>query len=172
MHDRVWASGLVVVLASGLPVAAGTASSDPVFAVRVSPVATAGVLERALAGAHRRLGHGGCQQIFSDFQDAQGRPLRRRLDALGHSSQSYLGWLIFYDGAHNGRCDTKRYLALAQRDGRAVFVCPEAFRQWGQRDLFLAEAILIHEMLHSLGLGENPPTSQEITAQVMRRCRD
>jgi hypothetical protein len=30
--------------------------------------------------------------------------------------------------------------------------------------------IVIHELLHALGLGENPPLSVEITGQVMRRC--
>jgi hypothetical protein len=30
--------------------------------------------------------------------------------------------------------------------------------------------ILIHEWLHTLRLGENPPTSLEITAQVTERC--
>ena len=34
-----------------------------------------------------------------------------------------------------------------------------------------AEAALIHESLHSLGLGENPPTSSEITSRVISRCR-
>jgi hypothetical protein len=33
-----------------------------------------------------------------------------------------------------------------------------------------AQAV-VHELLHSLGLGENPPTSREITAQVLKRCR-
>jgi hypothetical protein len=33
-----------------------------------------------------------------------------------------------------------------------------------------AEALVIHEMLHSLGLGENPPPSDEITARVRARC--
>jgi len=34
----------------------------------------------------------------------------------------------------------------------------------------LAELIVIHEFLHSLGLGENPQTSVEITARVKARC--
>ena len=38
------------------------------------------------------------------------------------------------------------------------------------RDPSLAEAIVIHEMLHTLGLGENPPTSTEITKRVKGRC--
>ena len=32
------------------------------------------------------------------------------------------------------------------------------------------EATLIHEALHTLGLGENPPTSREITSRVVSRC--
>jgi hypothetical protein len=33
-----------------------------------------------------------------------------------------------------------------------------------------ADVLLIHEMLHSLGLGENPPSSREITEHVVARC--
>lgn len=32
------------------------------------------------------------------------------------------------------------------------------------------DIVIIHEMLHSLGLGENPPTSDEITKRVVQRC--
>jgi hypothetical protein len=31
--------------------------------------------------------------------------------------------------------------------------------------------MVIHEILHTLGLGENPPTSIEITQRVESRCR-
>jgi hypothetical protein len=34
-----------------------------------------------------------------------------------------------------------------------------------------AESIVSHEVLHTLGLAENPPTSDDITAAVERRCR-
>jgi hypothetical protein len=33
-----------------------------------------------------------------------------------------------------------------------------------------AEAAVIHEMLHSLGLGEDPPSSDHISTRVMARC--
>jgi hypothetical protein len=39
-----------------------------------------------------------------------------------------------------------------------------------RRDPGLTAALIIHEELHSLGLGENPPSSQAITAQVIARC--
>jgi hypothetical protein len=37
-------------------------------------------------------------------------------------------------------------------------------------DRAAAEIIVIHEFLHALGLGENPPTSDEITERVTARC--
>jgi hypothetical protein len=50
-----------------------------------------------------------------------------------------------------------------------VLVC-KTFYQTVQQQRDMAEIYVIHEMLHTLGLGENPPTSLEITQQVKRRC--
>ena len=44
------------------------------------------------------------------------------------------------------------------------------FFEADRRNAFLTEAFIIHETLHSLGLGENPPASGEITSRVMKRC--
>jgi hypothetical protein len=58
-----------------------------------------------------------------------------------------------------------------------VFVCPAGEPGLNSRLAQLearqprARAMLIHEMLHTLGLGENPPTTFEVTDQVRRRCR-
>ncbi len=35
----------------------------------------------------------------------------------------------------------------------------------------LGEALLIHELLHTLGLGEGLPSPEEITSGVLARCR-
>jgi len=53
---------------------------------------------------------------------------------------------------------------------RPVFVCPSFPRQ-AERDPWAAENWIIHEMLHTLGLGENPPSSREITQRVTELCR-
>jgi len=53
---------------------------------------------------------------------------------------------------------------------RPVFVCPN-FRKEAERDPWSAENWIIHEMLHTLGLGENPPSSREITQRVNERCQ-
>jgi hypothetical protein len=59
-----------------------------------------------------------------------------------------------------------------------VFACPASVGRLNIRlsrnefeSGFLAEAMVIHEMLHTLGLGENPPSTFEITERVRQRCR-
>jgi hypothetical protein len=52
-----------------------------------------------------------------------------------------------------------------------VYICP-GFAAFDRRYPDEAEATLIHEALHSLGLGENPPSSRHIQARVRARCPD
>ena len=52
---------------------------------------------------------------------------------------------------------------------RTVFVCGAQFMEMQRRQPGLAADLLIHEELHSLGLGENPPNSSEITARIVAR---
>jgi hypothetical protein len=59
---------------------------------------------------------------------------------------------------------------MEPRRSRVVRLCP-AFKKL-QSDVSHAATIVIHEELHSLGLGENPPSSLEITARVVARCHD
>jgi hypothetical protein len=53
--------------------------------------------------------------------------------------------------------------------GRIVRACP-ALGWLASTERDRAEAVVIHEVLHTLGLQENPPTSEQITAAVERRC--
>jgi hypothetical protein len=53
---------------------------------------------------------------------------------------------------------------------RAVFICSSRFDTQRRREPGLAAAVVIHEELHSLGLAENPPTSEEITFAVLAHC--
>jgi hypothetical protein len=53
---------------------------------------------------------------------------------------------------------------------RVVTICGREFaKEWRERP-HIAYATIIHEALHTLGLGENPPTAQVITQQVLRKC--
>lgn len=138
--------------------------------VRVGARMTAGAVERALAGARRRLELPTCQRLFAEFADGEGRPLREVLDGKGLSGTEHLASLIFYDGAVQAPCARDVTLAFTWPGSAIVFVCPIQFVRESRRDPFLAEAALIHESLHSLGLRENPPTSAAITSRVMNRC--
>jgi hypothetical protein len=132
------------------------------------------VVERALAGAADRaeakLDNPSCRLIFSDFRTLRGRLLQETLDTLGQSAQTYLRGLVFYDGYGQSFCEARNVLAFTRPGSRAVFVCSSQFLEKARRDPGLATAILIHEELHALGLGENPPASQEITQKVIDRC--
>ena len=127
----------------------------------------------AIEGAFRRLASPACGQIFTDFTDAYGRTLQENLDATGQTGQSYLGLLRYADGAGQAPCARAGILAFTSPGLKIIYTC-RAFR-----DKFLSvqrvprqdlEIALIHEVLHTLGLRENPPTPGQITDQVRRRC--
>jgi hypothetical protein len=135
-------------------------------------------LERARAGAARRLERPECQKVLTDFTDAEGRPLLANLEPWQQSPSEYLRQAItFRDGSELRGCG-KRTVQLVTVPGQpSVFMCPATGATPGSRFAriqvekpTLAEVMVIHEMLHTLGLGENPPTTFEITDQVMARC--
>jgi hypothetical protein len=130
-------------------------------------------VRQAIEGASLRLERPGCQQVLSDFSDGAGRPLQAALDELGETPASYLRRLVFfYDGASQRRCASGEVLGGTQPGSRVIYVCPRQFFEAYRRDTLLAEVFVIHETLHSLGLGENPPASLEITQRVMTRCSE
>jgi len=128
-------------------------------------------LGRALAGAVRRLERPGCQRIFREFKDVSGRTLQEGLDAVGQDGASYLqGWVVFADGQRETRCADTRVLAFTQPGSRSVWICGRRFAWEQRKDPTYAEVVLIHEALHVLGLGENPPSAAAISRQVEARC--
>ena len=129
---------------------------------------------RAILGAQARLAQLACQAVLSDFViESSGQPLSVALADTGLSPAGYLGIIPFEDGSQAKACRTGQAFAGMQRPGESsVLICPTAFRGLAERNPVLAESVVIHEMLHTLGLGENPPTSTQITARVVRRCVD
>jgi hypothetical protein len=157
---------VLVTMAIGL----GTqASGAEHLNVRLQSDAMRGSVERTLGGAARRLERPACQRLLSEFVDAQGRPLQENLAQVNQTAVEYLGGLFFYDGASQGRCASPGILAVTQPGGRAIRICSRFFDE-AVHNPQLAEAVIIHEALHTLGLGENPPSSQEITARVLKHC--
>jgi hypothetical protein len=149
------------------------ASADHVL---LTPGADAITLRRALAGARRKLERPECRQVLTDFTNQEGQPLQQKLDGFGVSAAQYLDLVFFSDGERvtdrAGRCPCRQpgIVAVTQPGGRVVHVCARQFVDVDRGDSGLAENLLLHEMLHSLGLGENPPTPGEITRRVRARC--
>ena len=143
--------------------------SEAFFRVRLADTIAGTILRRALAGAARRLSDPRCQAVLTDFRDRQGCPLADTIARLNVGAPEYLSWILFRDAPESLCAGTGR-LAVAVPGTRAVYVCGRSFETTWRLDSGRAEATLIHEMLHTLGLGENPPTSAEITAQVLRSC--
>ena len=156
----------IVILVTLVAPAGLARPAEPEFRIRMGPSPASLSIHRALAGARERLGGAECRKLFTDFADAQGRPLQQRLDQYGFTPEEFLGYVGFYEGEGQGRCRNDSVVAFTQPGSLAVRVCPLVARQ----DPDTVELIVLHEMLHSLGLQENPPTSQQITQQVRRRC--
>jgi hypothetical protein len=127
-------------------------------------------LTSAIRGAARRLGDPRCQELLGELHDRSRRPLREALQAEGLTAPEFLEHLFFYDGTEAG-CGAQR-LAYTVPGYRVVYICSSRFRDVYQRNTSLAEVAVVHEALHCLGLGENPPTQQQINARVQAACRE
>jgi hypothetical protein len=128
-------------------------------------------LRRAISGAARRLSRGGCQTIFRDFLDDSRQPLDSRLDTLHQSAAEYLYSLRFVDSRDSSPCRADRHIAaFTERGSHVIHICGALFESELMHDPVTSEVVIIHELLHALGLGENPPTESEITHQIFARC--
>jgi hypothetical protein len=158
----------VLAMSCALSPTASSASAGR-FVVRSLVPATAGRFElhAAVMRARRRLEQPECKRLFSEFKDASEQTLQANLEALGQTAASYLGLILFADGSARESCSAGLAYAFTAPGSRVVFVCGPQFMRASPT---LAEEVVIHEALHSLGLGENPPSAREITAQVRERC--
>jgi hypothetical protein len=136
--------------------------------VRISDPLVKTVVRHGLAEASRLLEQPRCRAILTEFHDQHDRPLADKLTALGVDVSRYLRLVVVLDGSQNQRCgDTQAFTAPGSR---VVYVCGRPVLQiWRESSGRLVVA-LIHEVLHTLGLGENPPSSEEITEKVRLRC--
>ncbi len=132
------------------------------------PVASRAARE-ALDGAQQLLAQPACVAGLSAFRDEDGHPLEERLAALSVDYQTYLGMVYFMDGSRETRCTTGAF-AFTAPGSRVVRLCVEEVKRTWQQDHIHTIANFIHEMLHTLGLGENPPASEEITRRVIAVC--
>jgi hypothetical protein len=128
-------------------------------------------LRGALTGAAQWLNRQECRAVFTDFKDVNQNSLRTKLEALGVDEATYLGLLLFRDGSGMSQCQRPQTVMFTSPGHRVIFVCERRVVELWRFDRTVLQAMVIHEALHALGLGENPPTSAEITSRVLERCR-
>jgi hypothetical protein len=138
--------------------------------VLIADPVTRDATRQALDGAAKWLSVSQCARLFSEFQDVDGRPLDARLHQLESTPADYLRLIYFHDGEVNPACKRHGVLAFTEVGSRVVYVCGRDFGRAWKKEPRETVATLIHEMLHSLGLGENPPTPREITYKVLKLC--
>ena len=165
-RGRVLVSMAVTILVA--PAAGHEASGNELFRVRLSRPEESWAVRAALRGAMKRIDRQECRLILTDFADDRGRKLQDNLDSLGLAGPEYLTFILFRDGDPR-LCVRGHMLAFTTPGSRVVFVCSQ-LAETQRRDALLAEAMVIHEALHTLGLSEDPPSSEEITRRVLARC--
>lgn len=130
-----------------------------------------GYVAEIVARAARRFEGPGCSGLLDLYDDARtGRPLAATLRASGETPASHFARLRFYYGDDRVQCRWREAWAWAAIGSDAVFVCRGRFTALAKKSEKSAADVLVHEALHTLGLGENPPASHEITAAVHAQC--
>jgi hypothetical protein len=180
LRRKVFTAGLAALLLLLLRGADPALGQQYVPAGASAPIAPQSAQERpglspaarfAIRRAHRALEDPACRQIFLDFRDSAGRTLQERLDSLGWSAQRYLDSIRFDDSEEPQLCREGRTLAMTVPGGGVVFLCRSKFSNLIRREPSALWVAVLHEELHSLGLGENPPTSEDISRRVAERCQ-
>jgi hypothetical protein len=173
MWSSKWKAGPRLPMACLVVLAASGATGEergPV--VHIDNAFTAAAVRSAAQGAVRRLGRPRCQGLLSEFVDGEGKTLLANLDARGLTAGAQLQSIQFEDGVSRPLCDKTGIHAVTRPGSSVVYICGDAFLTAHRHNAYLAESYLIHELLHTLGLGENPPTSQHITDRVNAACRN
>ncbi len=168
MSDRPLVRRLFVVALAAASVSLPAA--EPGDKPDTRRVAHEPLLERAREGALRKLEQPGCLLLLEEFKDPSGRTLAANLAEWDRTAVEYLRTTPFRDGSFHPLCRGGGSALISVPGMRPIFVCPR-FRREAEKDPWAAENWVIHEMLHTLGLGENPPSSREITQRVAERCR-
>ena len=125
--------------------------------------------EKALGEAWQLLAQPDCGTLLTGFSDSSGRPLEDYLGNLSVDPQTYLTLVVFIDGSRELAC-VEGVFAFTAPGSRVVRLCIDELKRTWQKSPRHATASFIHEMLHTLGLGENPPSSKEITRRVLAAC--
>lgn len=140
-------------------------TTTPPFRIQIGDARLRDSAELALRTASARVAVSRCQDLLSEFADQAGQPLATRLEAVRMSLHEYLRAVYFVDGSTQRAC--RGPVAVTRPGSRLVYLCGEAFARLSPDEAWV---IIIHEVLHSLGLGERPPSPAFISFRVRERC--
>ena len=129
------------------------------------PVARRAAID-ALEAASTRFADAECRRVLTDFEDGDRRSLADRLSSIAADIHGYLRMVTFIDDTRHPRC-ASAVLAITAPGSRVVRDCAD---ELNSHKPGYVVASFIHEILHTLGLGENPPSPREITSRVLARC--
>ncbi len=152
---------LLFASAAGAVEPADRASVDPSFGPRIA---------EAVADTVARLDTTPCALVLADFVDSRtGATLAENLAATGRTASEHVESLVFR-GAPGLRPMANRHVfAFTVPTSRVVLLCREdLLRIQNQRRLLTA--LVLHEVLHTLGLRKDRPSSVAITERVLARC--
>jgi hypothetical protein len=158
------------VVLAGLSVLGASRTGETQVTPRTLSVFDAGVVRRAVEEAKTRLHVAECEGLVDEFKDPDGVSLRKRLEDQDMTIEARLDAIRFVDASESEHCRSSNTYAFAVRAGLVVYVCPRTMEKALRRQPARVQAVVIHELLHTVGLGENPPTSTYITARVEARC--
>jgi hypothetical protein len=126
-------------------------------------------VRRAIDLALAKLAWPGCPSVYEAFELPNGGTPRSELDRIGIGPEEWLESLVFIDGSRDPVCRIGRAALTTTPGSQVIRVCP-GFARFQLQDPGRSASLIIHESLHALGLGENPPSSSEITQHVERQC--
>jgi hypothetical protein len=161
------AVGLVLTLALS-----GTASAESPPAESAATPGSARLslaLWRPMAIAVQKLEDPRCASVLEDFRGADGATLAAGLLRRARTPAEHLRAITFVADS-GGLCRQARIMAWTTPGASRVVICIENFEFVSRRNPRLAATVLIHELLHTLGLPERPPSSESITSGVAARC--
>lgn len=166
---RLRALVLALISVSGMKGVRGRAEppSGASTAGRLPPGPFARILGPVRDLAVERLGRTDCRRIFEEVHDFTGRPVARRLESGERSPSSHFARLTFVESS-DGPCAANLTAWSVAGDVR-VRICSRRFSALAGQDRREAAAVLIHEALHTLGVGEDA-ANQPLTAYVRGRC--
>ena len=162
-----------IMLACGVVVSAGVMAQPTWPRVYVGDIVARAAVRASLDGAVQRLHDPDCSRELSGLRGPGGELLGATLRQRSLDWAEYLRVIYFSEGSAESPCQRQNVLAFTAVNSRVVFICSKAFVQLRRKSIRQAEAVIIHEVLHTLGLpdrNDKDDKDQDITEQVLRAC--